>query len=206
MVKNIFKFIAIFFLGGLAFMGSGFLFLKYKMNEQQSSYEEKAKIDLDQGKNEFLDMPTLELKKINNNSDLNLELLNCQTMKKENLMQHKGKLIVINQWATWCSPCIAELPYFDKLKKETSTENIVFMFLSSEKVEAITKFKGKKNYALPFYQAELLNLDSTSIFETSTIPMTIIINPNQEFYLKSTGSASWYSKELKDFVVKMSKN
>ena len=151
MVKNIFKFIAIFFLGGLAFMGSGFLFLKYKMNEQQSSYEEKAKIDLDQGKNEFLDMPTLELKKINNNSDLNLELLNCQTMKKENLMQHKGKLIVINQWATWCSPCIAELPYFDKLKKETSTENIVFMFLSSEKVEAITKFKGKKNYALPFF-------------------------------------------------------
>ena len=70
-------------------MGSGFLFLKYKMNEQQSSYEEKAKIDLDQGKNEFLDMPTLELKKINNNSDLNLELLNCQTMKKENLNRSK---------------------------------------------------------------------------------------------------------------------
>lgn len=54
---------------------------------------------------------------------------------------------VINFWATWCGPCIEELPYFDKIKKEYQNKGVKFSFVSMDfSANSIKPFLTKKGY------------------------------------------------------------
>ena len=57
------------------------------------------------------------------------------------LHQYEGKTIFINFWATWCGPCIQEMPSIQKAKSSLNDEDIVFLFASNEEVEAIEAFR-----------------------------------------------------------------
>ncbi|EDP72800.1 thioredoxin family protein [Flavobacteriales bacterium ALC-1] len=62
-----------------------------------------------------------------------------------NLEKFKGKYIFINFWATWCKPCIEDMPNFEKLIKKHKTDNIEFVYLSVDKSkENWKKFVQKK--------------------------------------------------------------
>jgi thiol-disulfide isomerase/thioredoxin len=106
----------------------------------------------------------------------------------------------INYWATWCAPCIAELPEFENLLKSKSleTKDIKFVFSSSEKLDKIVNFINTKSFDLPFYQN---NYDQTpSYINHTSIPTTYLIDENKLLIYKFSGMQKWNSKFISDIL------
>lgn len=102
------------------------------------------------------------------------------------LDQHQGKTIFINFWATWCGPCIKEMPSIERAKNMLKDRNIEFMVASNESVEQIQGFATKRNLDLHYVQ--LQNLEELNI---PALPTTYIIDPAGELVFSETGYREW---------------
>ncbi|QHT70194.1 TlpA family protein disulfide reductase [Rhodocytophaga rosea] len=124
--------------------------------------------------------------------------------KSANLKEFKGKVIFINLWATWCPPCIAEMPNIHKLYERTSTEDVAFVMLSlDEDFEKARKFVKRKEYTFPVYGVkESLPIE----FETTIIPTTYVIDRNGKIVLRKEGMAKYDTDEFRTFLDKLIKS
>ncbi len=116
----------------------------------------------------------------------------------------KGKTIFFNIWATWCPPCIAEMPDIDNLYNDFSDNSeIVFVMLSVDKeFETAKTFVKKKEYNLPIYQ---LNSNLPEIFNSSSIPTTFVIDPDGKIVVNKKGMAKYHTNKFKKFLLGLSK-
>ncbi len=110
----------------------------------------------------------------------------------------KGKVIVINFWATWCPPCIAEMPSLQGLfENYQDNEDVVFLFVSNENKEKLYEFVAHNNYTFPIYQSLT---PYPSEFNVSSIPRTFIINREGEIVIDKTGAANWNSENVREVI------
>jgi len=104
-----------------------------------------------------------------------------------------SKPVFVNIWATWCPPCIAEMPAIIELYK-TYGNKVNFVLASNENTEKITAFIKKNNYdKTPFYQYNHLPLE----FKTESIPTTYILDSKGKVVLIKKGAARWNSDKIK---------
>lgn len=117
------------------------------------------------------------------------------TLNKEqlNFSSSKNKVAIINMWATWCPPCVAEMPSFQKLYTDYA-EKVDFYFITSEEVDRIEKFMDKHNYNMPIY---LQTHEAPEKLESRLLPTTFVISKSGEIVIKETGSADWNSKKTR---------
>jgi thiol-disulfide isomerase/thioredoxin len=106
--------------------------------------------------------------------------------------QHK--VVIINFWATWCPPCIAEMPSLQDLYNDYK-DQVVFVFVTSEGTEKVTPFMDKNNYNLPIYNMMSREPD---LLSTQSIPTTYLINKKGEIVIKKTGAANWNSTKVRN--------
>jgi thiol-disulfide isomerase/thioredoxin len=116
------------------------------------------------------------------------------------LHQYKGKTIFINFWATWCGPCVQEMPSIQKAKSRLKDEDIVFLFASNEEVEAIEAFKKRQSYDFHYVRVE--NLEQLNIM---ALPTTYIFNPNKKLIFSEMGYRKWDSKNNIDLIINAAK-
>lgn len=107
---------------------------------------------------------------------------------KVKLSQFKGKVIFLNFWATWCGPCIKELPNIKNLWEDYKDE-VVFLLISNEKPDRIKRFEKDKNTGLPFYYYN--SGDIPDVYKHSLIPTTFILSKNGKIVKKTSGSEPW---------------
>lgn len=103
------------------------------------------------------------------------------------------KKILVNFWATWCPPCIAEMPSMQALYDDYKGK-AVFVFVTNDDKAAIDKFIKKHNYTFPIYQAVS---SAPLLLETSTLPTTYLINEKGEILIDKTGAADWNSDKVR---------
>ena len=118
--------------------------------------------------------------------------LNGDAIPLENL---KGKTVFLNYWATWCRPCLAEMPDMDKAAKVLGSENFVFLAASDEDIEKIKQFTANFNYSFQFVHSK------TSVFDLDimALPTTMIINHRGEIVYNEVGARDWANeKELEN--------
>ena len=129
-------------------------------------------------------------------SSLNTELTAIYDANNMNLNELKGNVIFINYWATWCPPCVAEMPSIQSLYNDYK-DKIAFVFITSDDKDKTTKFYEKNNYKLPTY-----NLTSAIAPEISTrsLPTTFIIDKNGKLALKETGASNWNSAKVRQLL------
>jgi thiol-disulfide isomerase/thioredoxin len=120
-----------------------------------------------------------------------------------NLSDLKGKAVFINFWATWCPPCVGEMPSINQLyEKYKDNKNIVFLMVDSDGDPIKSqKFMDKNNYSLPIYT--LASAIPSSYVERS-LPTTLLINKKGEIVFKHEGGADYSNKEFQDYLVKLS--
>ena len=97
---------------------------------------------------------------------------------KVSLSDFYGKPILVNFWATWCPPCKAELPDFDRVYADYG-EDVVFMIVnmtdgSRDTVESAQAFVSDNGYTFPVYFDR--DLDAAYTYGASSIPMTVLID------------------------------
>ncbi len=115
------------------------------------------------------------------------------TGKHFTFSEFANKVVFINLWATWCPPCIAEMPDLQKLYNDYG-DRVEFLFVSNEDVGVISKFLEKKEYTLPAYMPLSKYPDD---FETRSIPTSFVINKNGEIVIAKKGVAKWNSKRIR---------
>ncbi|MEL7004693.1 MAG: redoxin domain-containing protein [Bacteroidota bacterium] len=111
----------------------------------------------------------------------------------------KGKTVFLNFWATWCKPCIAEMPSIENARKILAADSIVFLLASNESLDKIQKFKQKKSFDLNFVQltSPLENLGIMAF------PTTHIIAPSGETVFSEMGGREWDSEENLEMIRKI---
>lgn len=123
--------------------------------------------------------------------------------KSSDLAELKGKVVLINFWASWCPPCRAEMPDLEALyQKLKDDDRIVFLFLNEDedRIKALEYIK-KNHPAIPLFYAE--GNVSTDIFSGS-LPTTLVLNKEQKIVLKKEGIAGYntdhFIRQLKELL------
>jgi thiol-disulfide isomerase/thioredoxin len=116
-----------------------------------------------------------------------------------NLKEARNQVIIINLWATWCPPCVAEMPSFQALYEDYG-ERVAFYFVSNEKSETINRFMERHNYTFPIYQPLE---EAPAKLNSNALPTTYVINKKGEILIKKTGVADWNSRKMRELLDKL---
>jgi thiol-disulfide isomerase/thioredoxin len=92
------------------------------------------------------------------------------------LSSFRGKKILINYWATWCGPCIQEMPSLLKAQELLKDENYIFLLVSDESIQKISRFKNRKKFNFTYLKSSV-SLGSMGIY---SLPTTYIFNEKGE--------------------------
>jgi len=109
-----------------------------------------------------------------------------------NLKELQGRRILLNFWATWCTPCLKEMPSMARAQEALENENYVFLFATTDNLETIHQFKKKTNYPFHFIQFKG-TLDKLNIH---ALPATFIYNTKGKKVKRIDGATDWASEEL----------
>jgi thiol-disulfide isomerase/thioredoxin len=108
--------------------------------------------------------------------------------------QAQGKVVFLNMWATWCPPCIAEMPVIQELyNKYRNYPDIVFVFATTDPKPKVDKFMADKGYNLPVYYVQSA---APQQLASNTIPITFLIGKNGGIAIRKVGAADWNSKKV----------
>jgi DsbE subfamily thiol:disulfide oxidoreductase len=124
--------------------------------------------------------------------DFNLKDL---TGRPSSLSAYKGKVVLLNFWATWCGPCRAEIPSMEQLYTELKDEGFTIVAVNSqEPLEQVSAFVDDMGMSFPVL------LDSTgrvgAAYGVRAIPTTYIIDPQGAIRGRMVGTRDWYSPEI----------
>ena len=88
----------------------------------------------------------------------------------------KGKVIVLDFWATWCSPCVAAIPHMNQLAQELTNQPVVFMSITDDAEDRLASFI--KTTPMKTWIGIDSNRENWARFSVSSIPHTILIGPD----------------------------
>jgi thiol-disulfide isomerase/thioredoxin len=120
------------------------------------------------------------------------------------LSEQKGKVVFINFWATWCPPCIAEMPSISGLyEKLKNNKNIVFMMVDADhNFQKSVPFMTKHRFNMPLYQL-ISNVPPGLV--SNSIPTTTIIDKNGQVVFHEEGSADYSNPKILAYLNSISK-
>jgi peroxiredoxin len=96
------------------------------------------------------------------------------------LNQWKGKILVVNFWATWCPPCVEEMPELVALQKEMASQNVQIIGIGIDSAANISEFSTKHAIDYPLYVAGMSGTELSRQFgnQAGGLPFTVIIAPD----------------------------
>ena len=116
--------------------------------------------------------------------------------KKVSLSDYKGKVVLVNIWATWCPPCVEEMPSMEKLYRKFKGENFEILAVSIDEsgLKAVAPFMKKSRLTFPAL------LDSKGTIKTAYgitgIPESFIIDQQGILIKKIVGPVDWAAPKI----------
>jgi thiol-disulfide isomerase/thioredoxin len=124
--------------------------------------------------------------------------------KQVRLGDYKGKVLFVNIWASWCPPCVAEMPTIKALyNKVKDNDRIKFVMISLDKKrEDADNFMEDKNLPMPYYFPVS---GIPQVFQSSYIPTTYVVSKEGKIIYKHGGMANYSTKDFHKWLVKQTK-
>jgi thiol-disulfide isomerase/thioredoxin len=117
-----------------------------------------------------------------------------------NLKDFAGKPIFLNFWATWCGPCVNEMPSVEKASKRFK-DDIVFLAVSDESPALIKSFVKKNKYSFKFGHLDVSYLD----VYVMVLPTTLLIDAKGQLVEEEEGFRDWMSPDSQEKLESLAK-
>lgn len=118
------------------------------------------------------------------------------------LVSMKGKIVIVNFWASWCAPCLEEFPSMIKLVKEFKGDVVLLAVSqdsSKEDIEAFLKsFPEANDPSVHVLWDESREIGKT--YEVDRLPESFLAGVDGKLVTKIVGTINWYSDESKSYV------
>lgn len=109
----------------------------------------------------------------------------------------RDRVLVLNFWATWCAPCVAELPSLQGLREATAELGVRFGFVTREDPSTVRRFLADRGLELPVY---ILSGEPPACFTARAVPATYVVDRNGLVALRHVGAAAWDADGVIAFV------
>lgn len=143
--------------------------------------------------------PKVEIKKKTVNDNLTNIKFKKADGKIVSLVDLKGKIVFINFWATWCPPCLAEMPSINKFYQQFKNDaQVVFLMVDADSdFSKAQAYMNRKDYGLPIYAPA--SSMPTSIFN-GVLPTTTVLDKKGRISFHGEGAANYASRKFIDFI------
>ena len=118
----------------------------------------------------------------------------------EGLDDHLGKVIVVNFWATWCVPCVKEMPSFENLYRRYRSQGLTLLAVSLDKGDSTKVQEFADKHKLSF--SILLDTKGVAekLYPSFSIPFTYVIDKQGRVVARVDGAKNWESSETFEAV------
>ncbi len=123
-----------------------------------------------------------------------LDLLDMEGVRHR-MADYRGKVVIVNFWATWCPPCREEMPSMQRAYEQLREEGIEMLAVNIGENEDII-FAFTANYPVEF--PLLLDLDSATIqsWPVKGLPTTFVVDPQGRLAYRAIGGRAWDDPDL----------
>jgi len=113
----------------------------------------------------------------------------------------QDKILIINFWATWCPPCLKEIPEFIELQTEYAEQNIQFIGIAIDKPDLVDDYLSfiDINYPILIAETEGGKLSQKLGNSVNAIPFTVIVNQQNQIIFRQPGELS--KQKLRELIV-----
>jgi thiol-disulfide isomerase/thioredoxin len=121
-----------------------------------------------------------------------------QDGQRKPFSEFREEVVFINFWATWCPPCVAEMPDIQNLYEDMHGAGINFVLISlDDDFQKARNFVEKKDFTFPIYQ---LGSPLPEVYASSAIPTTYVVSPDGKVVVSKSGMAKYNTKKFKNFL------
>ena len=122
--------------------------------------------------------------------------------RKLTLADYRGKVVVLNFWATWCPPCVEEMPSLVELQQRLKDKGVIVLAVSLDADEA-AYHRFLKDHGVNLITARDPDLKSSNLYGTFKYPETYIIDRSGILRRKFIGAVNWNDPEVVSFLEKL---
>ena len=122
--------------------------------------------------------------------------------KEHKLADYRGKVVVLNFWATWCDPCREEMPSMQRLQDKLAGKSFAILAIDyGEGAPRIQDFLKK----VPVRFTVLLDRDTSTAtaWKVKVLPTTLVLDPQQRIRYSVVGDLEWDSQSVEDTIKKL---
>ncbi len=125
--------------------------------------------------------------------------------KKMGIDDLKGKLVVLNFWATWCPPCRLEMPSMERLYQEFKGQGLEVVAINfMEREKPITSFLTENEFTFPVLMDKKGEIARE--YGVHGLPVTYLIGRNGNLLARSMGYKDWYKPETRELISSLLKD
>ncbi len=119
-----------------------------------------------------------------------------------NIKEYRGRFLLLNLWATWCPPCIQELPTLQILKGYYKTKDMEVIAVSidlGDTIQSLSRFSAKHKIGnVALYHDH--NMDLQKALDFKSLPTSFIVGPDGRVLYRIVGGSNWFQKDIINFI------
>lgn len=121
---------------------------------------------------------------------------------KKKLSDFRGNVVILSFWASWCEPCLAELPTFAEIERKYRDKGLRVIPINVDDDEQgktfAKEFWPKKNISFPSYYD--MTKDLANLFEVDILPSSFVIDREGRLVFSSAGASDWSSTDTQNLI------
>ena len=116
------------------------------------------------------------------------------------LSDYRGKWVFVNFWATWCGPCVVEMPMMNNLYKELNGEGLEMVAISIDKKDVADVQAFVDEHKLVFTVLHDKESSLSSIYGLTSLPLSYVISPEGKVVAQAHGAREWDNPQMVQYI------